>query len=75
MDPYLMKTAIITDSTAYISEGIRSNYHIHMVPLSVIFGEETYREEIDMTADPKYFEKIKEAKNLQRLLSLLSENL
>lgn len=63
MDPYLMKTAIITDSTAYISEEIRSNYHIHMVPLSVIFSEETYREEVDMTAD-QYFEKIKEAKNL-----------
>lgn len=74
MDPYLMKTAIITDSTAYISEEIRSNYHIHMVPLSVIFGEETYREEVDMTAD-QYFEKIKEAKIFQPLLSLLSENL
>ena len=57
-----MKTAIITDSTAYISEEIRSNHHIHMVPLSVIFGEETYREEVDMTAN-QYFEKLKKQKS------------
>ncbi|TYR80130.1 DegV family protein [Priestia megaterium] len=58
-----MKTAIITDSTAYISEEMRKQFDIHMVPLSVIFGEETYREEIDISAE-QYFQKIKEAKNL-----------
>ncbi len=58
-----MKTAIITDSTAYISEEVRAQHDIHMVPLSVIFGSETYREEIDVTAE-EYFHKIKDAKTL-----------
>ncbi|MFC3886521.1 DegV family protein [Bacillus songklensis] len=54
-----MKTAIITDSTAYISKELRDELNIHMVPLSVIFGEETYREEIDMT-DKQFYEKVRE---------------
>ncbi|MGQ4669187.1 DegV family protein, partial [Metabacillus halosaccharovorans] len=37
-----MKTAIVTDSTAYIPEQIREKYDIHMIPLSVNFGNETY---------------------------------
>ncbi|MBA9026716.1 DegV family protein [Peribacillus huizhouensis] len=49
-----MKTAVVTDSTAYIPEHIRKQFHIHMVPLQVVIGNETYREEIDITADEFY---------------------
>jgi DegV family protein with EDD domain len=55
----LMKTAIITDSTSYIPKELRDELNIHMVPLSVIFGEETYREEMDMTY-PEFYEKVRE---------------
>ncbi|MGY3723916.1 EDD domain protein, DegV family [Granulicatella balaenopterae] len=43
-----MKIAIVTDSTAYLSneEVLASN--IHVLPLSVIFGQETYLECIDL---------------------------
>ncbi|KGX86320.1 DegV family protein [Pontibacillus litoralis] len=49
-----MKTAILTDSTAYIPQEVRERCHIHMVPLSVTFGNETYREEIDLTSADFY---------------------
>ncbi|MBM7704458.1 DegV family protein [Metabacillus iocasae] len=58
-----MKTAIITDSTAYIDQTILHKLNIHMVPLSVIFGNETYREEMDITAE-QFYEKVREAETL-----------
>lgn len=60
-----MKTAVLTDSTAYISAQMREESDIHMVPLNVIFGEEAYREEIDLTAD-EFYSKVKEAKELPK---------
>lgn len=57
-----MKTAVVTDSTAYIPKTLREEYNIHMVPLSVVFGNETYREEIDITANEFYAEMKKEEK-------------
>lgn len=53
-----MKTAVVTDSTAYIPKELRDKINIHMIPLSVIFGNETYREEIDLHAD-EFYEEIK----------------
>ncbi|WP_210367191.1 DegV family protein [Bacillus sp. REN3] len=51
-----MRTAVVTDSTAYIPEELREKWDIHMIPLNVIFGDESYREEIDMTAEAFYEE-------------------
>jgi DegV family protein with EDD domain len=45
-----MKTAIVTDSTAYIPQDIQKQLNIHMIPLSVIFGNETYEEEKEISA-------------------------
>ncbi|SEM65308.1 EDD domain protein, DegV family [Mesobacillus persicus] len=53
-----MKTAVVTDSTAYIPKELREKLNIHMVPLSVIFGSESLREEIDLTAE-EFYEKVK----------------
>ncbi|MFG6114707.1 DegV family protein [Halobacillus sp. MO56] len=49
-----MKTAVLTDSTAYIPEDIRNKHNIHMVPLNVIINEESYREEVDIQAGDFY---------------------
>ncbi|MFS0783697.1 DegV family protein [Bacillus sp. 1P06AnD] len=57
-----MKTAVVTDSTAYIPKTLREQLNIHMIPLSVVFGTETYREEIDIKADDFYEEVKKEDK-------------
>lgn len=51
-----MKTAIVTDSTAYIPKELREKWNIHMIPLHVIFGNEVYQEEIDLTAGEFYEE-------------------
>ncbi|MFK2826320.1 DegV family protein [Bacillus sp. B190/17] len=49
-----MKTAIITDSTSYLSEELRKQLDIYMIPLSVVIGQEAYREEVDMTTEAFY---------------------
>jgi len=54
----LMKTAIVTDSTAYIPQQIREKYDIQMIPLSVNFGTESYQEEIEITSE-QFFEKMR----------------
>ncbi len=55
-----MKTAVVTDSTAYIPKELREKLNIHMIPLSVIFGNESLREEIDLTAE-EFYEKVKKS--------------
>jgi len=55
-----MKTAVVTDSTAYIPKELREKLNIHMIPLSVIFGNESLREEIDVTAG-EFYEKVKDS--------------
>lgn len=49
-----MKTAVVTDSTAYISKETAAKYNIHIIPLNVIFGEESYKEELELSADDFY---------------------
>ena len=58
-----MRVAIMTDSTAYIPADIRENNNIHMIPLSVVFGDIPYREEIDITTEA-FYKKVKESDNL-----------
>ncbi|WP_143414933.1 DegV family protein [Geobacillus sp. E263] len=58
-----MKTAIVTDSTAYIPKEVRDKLRIHMIPLSVSFGAETYREEIDISTE-QFYDKVKQHKEL-----------
>lgn len=53
-----MKTAIVTDSTAYIPKEMREKWNIHMIPLQVIFGEEVYAEEAELGAS-QFYEEVK----------------
>lgn len=53
-----MKTAIVTDSTAYIPQEVREKYDIHMIPLTVILGIEVYEEERELRA-AEFYEIIK----------------
>jgi DegV family protein with EDD domain len=54
-----MKTAVVTDSTAYIPKELREEYNIHMVPLNVIFGNEVYQEEVEISA-AQFYQEVKE---------------
>lgn len=58
-----MKIAVVTDSTAYIPSELREKHQIHMVPLSVIFDDISYREEIDITTE-EFYQKMKESEDL-----------
>lgn len=55
----------MTDSTAYIPENLRVKYNIFMVPLSVVFDDSTYREELDITAE-EFYEKLQTTKQLPK---------
>ncbi|MCM3610563.1 DegV family protein [Planococcus sp. MERTA32b] len=49
-----MKTAIVTDSTAYLPKNVRERLNIHMIPLQVTFGLESFEEEQELTVDEFY---------------------
>ncbi|EMR07966.1 hypothetical protein C772_00295 [Bhargavaea cecembensis DSE10] len=49
-----MKTAIVTDSTAYLPGPERDRLGIRMIPLSVTIDGKTYEEEVDLEADQFY---------------------
>lgn len=45
-----MKTAVITDSASYLTKEQAKQYHITVLPITVIFGMEQYSEGIDISA-------------------------
>jgi DegV family protein with EDD domain len=53
-----MRTAIVTDSTAYITKEVRDKHDIYMIPLTVVFGNEIYEEEVDLEAS-HFYEEVK----------------
>ena len=44
----MAKTAILTDSSAYLPDDLIQQYGIHVIPLVVIFGEETLLDVVDI---------------------------
>ncbi|MGV3489676.1 MAG: DegV family protein [Tuberibacillus sp.] len=54
----MSKIALVTDSTSYLPTDIIEKYNVHIVPLSVIFGEETYKEEVELSAEA-FYEKVR----------------
>lgn len=59
------KVAVVTDSTAYIPKELREEKNISMVPLNVVFGEEAYKEEVEITAE-QFYEEMKHAEHLPK---------
>lgn len=57
--------AIVTDSTAYIPKELRKQHHITMIPLNVIFGQDSYKEEMEIT-DEQFYEKMKKTEELPK---------
>jgi DegV family protein with EDD domain len=49
-----MPVKVVTDSVSDISSGIAAGLGITVVPLSVVFGSEIYRDGIDLTTDEFY---------------------
>lgn len=50
----MSKVAIITDSTAYLPDDLVSAYNIKVIPLVVIWGNETFLDNVSITPDEFY---------------------
>lgn len=48
------KTAILTDSTAYLDNDFISKHNVHVIPLNLHWDEDTYKDNVDITADEFY---------------------
>lgn len=48
------KIAWITDTAAQLDESFIQKHHVHVLPLSVVFEEGAFREDIDLTQDEFY---------------------
>ncbi|MGD6803710.1 DegV family protein [Rossellomorea vietnamensis] len=61
----MKKIAWITDSTAYITESLKNNQDVFVLPLSIIFGAEAYEDGVDLTTEELY-EKINNEKEIPK---------
>jgi DegV family protein with EDD domain len=50
----MSKVAVLTDSTAYIPSALQQQLNITIVPLTLIWGEESYEDGVDMMPDDFY---------------------
>ena len=69
-----MRTAIVTDSTAYIPAEERERLNIHMIPLSVNISGQLFAEEVDITAS-EFYDKVRGAKEFPKTTQPQLENL
>lgn len=53
----MSKIAIVTDSTATIPAGLHSGLTIHTIPLDVIWGDQTFKDGVDITPN-EFFAKL-----------------
>ncbi|WP_274309177.1 DegV family protein [Solibacillus daqui] len=60
-----MKTAIVTDSTAYLTLEERQRLNVYMIPLSVNIEGTIYDEEIDITAS-EFYDRVRGAKEFPK---------
>jgi DegV family protein with EDD domain len=54
---------IVTDSSAYLPADLVQQHNIHVIPLKVHFGEQTYRDEIDLSHE-EFYRMLAEAETL-----------
>ena len=59
----MAKIAIVTDSTANLPSELVERYGIHVVPNLLIFGEQTFRDGVDITPQ-EFYRRLREDKHL-----------
>lgn len=57
----MKKIAWITDTAAQLDDAFIQKYDVHVLPLSVVFSDGTYRESIDLTQE-EFYDKLRVAK-------------
>lgn len=58
-----MKTAIVTDSASYIDPKVAKDKNIIVVPITVIFGQQTYLEDVEISAS-QFYQRMKDTDKL-----------
>ncbi|OLO40455.1 fatty acid-binding protein DegV [Alkalihalophilus pseudofirmus] len=61
----MKKIAWITDSTAYITEDLKNNPDVYVVPLAIIFGDDVFEDGISLTTKELY-KKINQSKTVPK---------
>ena len=56
----MSKVALVTDSTAYIPKDLAEEYHISVAPQVLIWGQETFRDGVDITPE-EFYTRLKKA--------------
>jgi DegV family protein with EDD domain len=61
--PERRPVAVVTDSSADLTDGVLDRHHIAMVPLQVMFGNETFRDRVELRPD-EFYRRLRAAKDL-----------
>lgn len=61
----MKKIAWITDTTATLPKDFIAKHHIHVIPLQLLFGEQSFKEEEELTAQA-FYEKMQREKELPK---------
>ena len=62
--------AIVTDSSADLPDSVLDRYRIALVPLQVIFGDETFRDRVELKPE-EFYRRLRDSQELRRRRSLL----
>lgn len=54
-----LRTALVTDSTCNLPEDLAAQHRIYVAPLYVLWGEDTYRDGIDIT-EPEFYRRLRQ---------------
>ena len=68
------KVALVTDSTAYLPKGLIQQYSITVVPLSIIWDGQTYRDGVDLLPE-EFYKRLTVSKTLPTTSQITSADL
>ncbi|HET6578494.1 MAG TPA: DegV family protein, partial [Gemmatimonadales bacterium] len=55
--------AVVTDSSADLADSVLDRHHIALVPLQVVFGDETFRDRVELKPD-EFYRRLRTARDL-----------
>ena len=55
--------AVVTDSSADLADSVLDRHHIAMVPLQVVFGDETFRDRVELKPE-EFYRRLRAARDL-----------
>lgn len=57
------RVAVVTDGAANLPKELAEEYEIQVVPLTIVFGRETYRDGVDITSE-EFYRRLRESEEL-----------